>query len=121
MLMQPKDFIDYIKFEKRYSHHTVEAYEKDILQFSDYLHTTYDISQIDLVDQQHIRSWMVELVNSEISPRSINRKLSALKSYYNKINIHFKVTNLSYKLRHTIIALNYMSRLLYILTWIDLE
>ncbi len=46
---------------------------------------------------------------------------TALKSYTNKINVHFKVTNLSYKLRHTKIALNYFEQIKYILTWIDLE
>lgn len=75
-------FIEYLEFEKRYSPHTVLAYKNDLLQFNSFLAETYQIDKLKQVDHQHIRSWIVALMEAELSPRSINRKLSCLKSYY---------------------------------------
>lgn len=76
-------FIDYLRVEKRYSDHTLIAYKKDIGQFLDFVGTFYpDISIINIGHTQ-IRSWMVDLVNREIAVRSINRKLSSLRSFFN--------------------------------------
>jgi integrase/recombinase XerC len=75
-------FIDYIRFEKRYSHHTLTAYQNDLDQFYDFLKAVYGIEDILFVNHQMIRSWLVNLMDTKISPRSINRKLSTLRSYY---------------------------------------
>jgi len=76
-------FFSYLENEKRYSPHTIIAYKKDLSQFQIYLKVfALDLS-ISTAQHTHIRSWMVELVNNGISTRSINRKLSTLRSYYN--------------------------------------
>jgi integrase/recombinase XerC len=80
--MEKDKFIKYIQFEKRYSPHTVIAYRSDLEQFYEFLSQQYDISDIGQVTHQMIRSWMVNLLENQISVRSINRKITALKSFY---------------------------------------
>jgi integrase/recombinase XerC len=75
-------FIDYIRYEKRYSKHTVQAYQNDIQQFSEFLDEQYGISDVAKADQYHIRSWMVQLMDKGVSTRSVLRKLSTLKSFF---------------------------------------
>ena len=75
-------FIHYIRDEKRYSDHTVSAYVSDLTQYTEYLSTAYEISDPVEADYQMIRSWIVQLSQDKISNRSINRKLSTLKSFY---------------------------------------
>jgi integrase/recombinase XerC len=76
-----EDFIHYVQFEKRYSAHTVLAYSADLKQFSDFCNT-FQIIDPKQVTDKIIRSWMVELMESKISARSVNRKLSTLKTFY---------------------------------------
>ena len=75
-------FIDYLSLEKKYSVHTVTAYKTDLIAFQDFCVTEYDQESIDSVNYAQIRSWVVSLVNDKISNRSINRKVSSLKSFY---------------------------------------
>jgi len=75
-------FLQYIRDEKRYSAHTVSAYASDLTQYSEYLASTYELNDTSEADYQMIRSWIVQLNQDKISNRSINRKLSTLKSYY---------------------------------------
>ncbi len=75
-------FIDYIRYEKRYSHHTVIAYQNDLDQFYSYLQAQYGLDDILEIDHQMIRSWLVSLMDIRVNPRSINRKLSTLRSFY---------------------------------------
>lgn len=84
--MNANHFIEYIKNVKRYSSHTVLAYQSDLEQFSDYLLTTYGINDSDSIDFMMIRSWLAGLIEQKVSPRSVNRKISVLKSYF-KYNI----------------------------------
>jgi integrase/recombinase XerC len=74
-------FLNYLRFEKRASVHTITAYAGDLNDFYGYLQTTYDITTIQEVMHTHIRSWMVFLLGSGLVARSINRKLSTLKAY----------------------------------------
>lgn len=76
------NFSDYIKHEKRYSQHTIQAYLRDLEQFTTYLHEQYDIDDPCNAGHQHIRSWLVQLMEEGLSTRSVLRKLSTLKSYY---------------------------------------
>ena len=80
--MSIKSFIDYLQLEKKYSHNTIKAYENDIMSFSDYNKNEFDQSSINKVDYSQLRSWIVKLVESKISNRSINRKISSLNTYY---------------------------------------
>lgn len=76
-------FLDFIALEKGYSNHTQTAYKKNLLEFKLFLTQFTDTIDLDEVDHQDIRDWMVHL--SEIkknSSRTINRKVSVLKSYY---------------------------------------
>jgi integrase/recombinase XerC len=76
-------FYHTLKFEKRCSPHTVNAYQTDIEQFVEYLSSQYALSSPDEANQAIVRSWLAKLVDEGLTSRSINRKLSALKAYYN--------------------------------------
>lgn len=95
--MRPlKDFNNYIKVEKRYSEHTVRAYSDDILQFARFMKsdTDADSDQILLATQSDIREWIVHLINSGCSPKTLRRKIGSLKTFY------------KYCLRNDLIAIN---------------
>ena len=77
-----QNFIQYLEFEKRYSPHTITAYQHDLEQFYAYLMNTYEIDKTKEIKHIHIRSWMVSLMEQSVTPRSVNRKISTLKSYY---------------------------------------
>jgi len=75
-------FIKYLKFEKRLSENTVISYETDLNQFLSF-YKEYSTSQkIEKVDKRTIRSWIVKLSLSNLSAKSINRKIASLKSFF---------------------------------------
>lgn len=76
------DFLQFLRFEKRYSHHTLVAYQKDLLQFFVYTEDAFHLDDIAGINHFHIRSWLASLKDDNQSPRTINRKLSSLNSYY---------------------------------------
>ena len=80
--MSTDAFISYLSLEKNYSPHTVNAYQKDILEFTAFCVTDYNLNIIDDVDYTIIRSWIVALADKGISNRTINRKIASLKGYY---------------------------------------
>jgi integrase/recombinase XerC len=75
-------FVNFLRVEKRFSKHTVTAYSTDIEQFSIYLIAQYQIK--DLAECSHfiIRSWIVSLIEAEIDPRTVNRKVTTLRTFY---------------------------------------
>lgn len=75
-------FLKYLQFEKRLSSHTILAYSGDLEQFYTYLHTIYEIKKLSDINHVLIRSWVVELMEQKISPRSVNRKITTLKTFY---------------------------------------
>ena len=75
-------FLEYIEVEKRYSPHTVTSYRKDLSDFSTFLLKTESHQDFAIVDKKIIRNFMVDLSESQISKRSINRKLSSLRSFF---------------------------------------
>lgn len=75
-------FLDYLQFEKRYSPHTITSYEKDLEDFSHFYLKTESSDDISKADKKIIRNFIVELSENGISKRSINRKLSSLRSFY---------------------------------------
>ena len=81
-LMKLTSFFQYLKSEKRFSEHTLTAYRNDLQQFSSFINITFQITTESEVKHTHIRSWIVQLMQTGITPRSINRKLSTLKSYF---------------------------------------
>lgn len=79
--MPLSQFLNFLVSEKRYSAHTLKAYEQDLIQARDYFQNEYDAS-LEHASYVMIRSWLVYLMEAEISSRSINRKISTLKSFY---------------------------------------
>lgn len=75
-------FTTYLKLEKNYSPHTISAYERDLKEFEAYCMEDFQLEAIDCADYGMIRTWMVMLVNKNLSNRSVNRKLASLKAYY---------------------------------------
>ena len=75
-------YLKYLETEKRYSRHTIIAYKKDLNQFTEYIFEQYNIKLegLKLVKQEHLRSWLVSLMEEGMAPSSVNRKLSAIKS-----------------------------------------
>jgi len=73
-------FIRYLQFEKRFSPHTVTAYKNDLDQFSQYIVSFQ--SELLNVTHQHVRTWIVSLMDDGIEARTINRKISSLRSFY---------------------------------------
>jgi integrase/recombinase XerC len=79
-VIQP--FLDYLKFEKRYSRHTVISYETDLTSFFDYIVTQYGEIPLNQLSHIYIRSWLASLKDEGLAAKSINRKISSLKSFF---------------------------------------
>lgn len=75
-------FLEYLLLEKKYSSHTIKAYESDLISLQDFCRLNFDQENISHVNYSQIRSWIVLLVDQKLSNRSINRKVSSLKSFY---------------------------------------
>ena len=73
-------FIRYLQFEKRFSPNTVIAYKKDLDQFSEYIISVEPV--LLNVVHHHVRAWIVSLMDQGIEARTINRKISSLRSFY---------------------------------------
>ena len=82
-MMLIEKFLDYLQFEKNYSSNTLNAYKRDLIQYNKFIAEYNDKLKIEEVNYKIIRSWIVTMVNNNISNRSINRKVSSLKSFYN--------------------------------------
>ena len=97
--MPIKHFIEYLSFEKKYSSHTVRAYNDDLNSFQTFCKITFDNEKLGDVNYSQIRSWIVKMVNENISNRTVNRKISSLKSFY-KFLVKTKQIKESPLLRH---------------------
>lgn len=75
-------FIDHLKFEKRSSPHTIRSYQDDLVQFFDFMALGFGETSIRAITPSIIRSWLASLKDGGISSRSINRKISTLKSFF---------------------------------------
>lgn len=80
--MAVKKFINFLLLEKKYSQHTAVAYQKDIEMFKLFLAREFLKSKVSDANYSQIRSWIIELVSTNITNRTINRKVSSLNSYY---------------------------------------
>jgi integrase/recombinase XerC len=77
-----KQFVDYLAFEKRSSQHTITAYEHDLIAFFTYCKEVFQVENIEQVDSAIVRTWILTLLEDQVSARSINRKISSLKSFF---------------------------------------
>jgi len=75
-------FLDYLKYEKRYSVHTLTSYQSDLIDFIDFLETQFGGFSLKEINHNYVRSWLAFLKGKKLSSRSINRKISSLKSFF---------------------------------------
>jgi len=75
-----EQFLKYLKFQKRYSQHTITAYNNDITQFSTFL--TSLSQNYSTANHQSVRAWVVNLMDDGLEAKSVNRKISSLRSFY---------------------------------------
>src|SRR4051812_16084046 len=85
-MLQPypelESFLNYLRFEKSYSQHTLIAYQNDLENFFKFLIASFDAPSIKTITAAMVRSWMASLKEEEITSKSINRKISSLKSFF---------------------------------------
>lgn len=79
-IIQP--FLDYLKFQKRYSKHTIISYSNDLISFFDFLAVEYNSPGLSEIKPVFIRSWLASLKEAGMEAKSINRKISSLKSFF---------------------------------------
>lgn len=80
--MLDEKFIAHLQYEKRYSRHTISAYRTDLQQFKQFLNAELEVETLEAADHHCVRAWLVQLMESARSSRSVNRKVSTLKSFY---------------------------------------
>jgi integrase/recombinase XerC len=79
-IIQP--FLGYLKFQKRYSQHTIVAYENDLISFFDFIEIQYGSTPLAEINSVFVRTWLAGLKDNKMTSKSINRKISALKSFF---------------------------------------
>ncbi|MDR6785489.1 integrase/recombinase XerC [Pedobacter africanus] len=79
--MTVEHFLTYLQHEKRYSSHTLQSYKTDLLQFGDFMLSTFELTLTE-VKYVHVRNFMVGLMDAGVSENSVGRKLSTLRSFY---------------------------------------
>lgn len=89
-----REFLNYLTFQKRYSRHTIISYENDLTAFFDFVVVQYNSLDLSEISASVVRSWLGSLKENKIASKSINRKISALKSFFkyqlkmNKIEVN---------------------------------
>ena len=102
-------FIDYLKFEKRYSEHTIRAYSDDLAQFFSFLHNNYgDTVILKEIITSFIRTWLANMKDQEMTGKTLNRKISTLKSFF---KFHLRQGNINQNPTTTLIAPKISKRL----------
>ena len=96
-----QSFLDYLKFEKRYSAHTIRSYQDDLIQFSDFLELQFGQLKLNEISQSIVRSWLASLKEQKITARTINRKISALKSFF---KFHLRLGGIEQSPMYNIVA-----------------
>jgi integrase/recombinase XerC len=75
-------FLSFLQFEKRYSLHTITAYSNDLVQFFDFIETQYDKVALEQITGSMVRTWLAGMKETEMTGKSLNRKISSLKSFF---------------------------------------
>ena len=76
------NFYDYLFKEKSYSSNTVTAYKNDVETFQNFCIVKFELNNLSKVNYPIIRDWIIDLSEKELSPLTINRKISSLSKYY---------------------------------------
>ncbi len=77
-----KEFLTYITFQKRYSQNTILSYQNDLNSFFEFIFLEYKIGDVKEITSQMVRSWLASLKENKASSKTINRKISSLKSFF---------------------------------------
>ena len=77
-----QEFLNHLTFQKRYSPHTIVSYQNDLSAFFKFLKENNDITKIDEINASFVRSWLAEMKESGMESKSLNRKISSLKSFF---------------------------------------
>lgn len=89
-----REFLNYLTFQKRYSRHTIISYENDLTGFFDFIALQYNPLELTEISATVVRSWLASLKENKISSKTVNRKISTLKSFFkyqlkmNKIEVN---------------------------------
>ena len=75
-------FLDYLKFQKRYSPHTIISYQNDLTSFFDFTELTFGQTALSEIKPAFVRSWLAQMKEKGMESKSINRKISTLKSFF---------------------------------------
>ncbi|MEO6904849.1 MAG: tyrosine-type recombinase/integrase [Ginsengibacter sp.] len=89
-----KDFLNYLTFQKRYSENTIISYQNDLNAFFEFIFLEYEINYVKEISSPIIRTWLASLKENKFSSKSINRKISSLKSFF-KYQLRMKNISLS--------------------------
>ena len=77
-----QNFLEHLQFQKRYSKHTLTSYENDLAAFSAFLSNEFPGTNTDAIRPTYIRTWLAGLKENGISSKTINRKISSLRSFF---------------------------------------
>lgn len=94
-----KAFLDYLQLEKKYAKHTLTSYASDLNQFQLFLFEKYETKDFSEVNYPMIRQWIVSFVDKDLANKTINRKLSTLKTFY-KFLLKVKAIEVNPMLKH---------------------
>jgi integrase/recombinase XerC len=103
-----QQFIDYLKFQKRYSQHTIISYQTDLVAFFNFIELTFGNTPLPDIRVTYVRTWLASLKEQGIEAKTINRKISSLKSFF---KYQLKEEVLAVSPMATIIALKVGKRL----------
>ena len=76
------EFLNYLTFQKRYSPHTIISYQNDLTTFFEFVFLEYNIRDVKEITAPLIRTWLASLKENKASSKTINRKISSLKSFF---------------------------------------
>ena len=85
-------FLNYLVYEKRVSQHTSLAYKKDLCQFFTFLKAQFQLNSAQEVIHNHLRAWVVSLLEAQLNSVSVNRKIASLKSYFKFLSLRGFIT-----------------------------
>lgn len=91
--MAVKQYLNYLEKERRYSKHTLVSYRNDLNQLSNFLQEDFELDQLEEASTQMLRSWVVALMELGLTAKSVNRKLSAVNSFYNYLLRNEKIVS----------------------------
>ena len=77
-----QEFLNYLAFQKRYSRHTIISYQNDLTGFFDFIVLQYNSLELREISASAVRSWLASLKGDKTASKTINRKISTLKSFF---------------------------------------